>query len=83
MADKKLKYTIKNELEELRKMSNEKLIKEKKRLKIDFLSCNPKAANPRINPSNKGKLRQRIARINTILGERNLRGVAKEEVRLT
>jgi len=70
------------EAKELREMSSEKLIKHKKDLLVSVLQTSPNLVSPKYNVSNRGKVRRRIARINTILGERNLRGVAKEEKRL-
>ncbi len=70
------------ELTDLRKLSDEQLIKEKKSLKIMFLQTSKGLVDPKIQPDHRGKIRKRIARINTILGERQRRGVVKEEKRL-
>lgn len=70
------------EAKELREMSSEELIKEKKKLTIQFLMSSPNMVSPKIHIQNHGLTRRRIARINTILGERKLRGVAREEIRL-
>jgi len=70
------------EANELRKMSDDQLIKHKKELLISILSTSPGLPNPNLDPSNRGKIRRRIARINTIMGERGRGGVLKEEKRL-
>ncbi len=80
---KKAKYTKNEERKELRAMSSEQLIKHKKELLLSVLQASPGLVNPKINPNNRGQIRRRIARINTLLGERKLRGVAKEEKRLS
>lgn len=70
------------ETKELRKMSDDKLIKEKKELLISFLSTSPHLVSPKIKIQNRGKIRRRIARINTLMGERQRRGILKEEKRI-
>ncbi len=71
-----------NEAQELRKMSDNDLIKEKENLKVMFLTTSPNLIGDKCNPQNRGKVRKRIARINTIMGERGRRGVLKEEKRI-
>ncbi len=70
------------EIKELTKMSDDELVKHKKELRISVLQASPNMVKQIIPDTNRGKIRRRIARINTILGERKLRGVAKEEIRL-
>lgn len=70
------------ETKELREMDDDKLIKEKKSLLINLLSASPNVTKPIIPHRKRGLIRRRIARINTIMGERGRRGVLKEEKRL-
>ena len=71
-----------NESQELRKMSDKQLIKESEELRISFIMTSPGLVSPKLQPNHRGKVRRRIARINTILGERDSRGVVKQEKRL-
>lgn len=70
------------ETKELRIMSDKQLIKESENLRMAFLMTSPNLINPKMRPEDRGKVRRRIARINTILGERGRRGVVKQEKRL-
>ncbi len=78
----KLKHTRNEEIKELTAMSDEKLIKHKKEMLMSVLQTSPGLIHPKLNPVNRGQIRKRIARINTVLGQRKLRGVAKEEKRI-
>ena len=78
----KMKHARNEEIKELTSMTDKQLIERKKELLISFLQTSPNLVAPKINSQNRGQVRKKIARINTILGQRNLRGVAKEEKRL-
>lgn len=70
------------EMKELRGLTDEKLIKKSKELRRNLLMTSQKMANPKFKQEHRGRIRQSIARINTILGERQRRGVVKQEKRL-
>jgi len=70
------------ETNELRQKNDKQLIKESEELRKTLLMTSPGLIAPRAALSNRGKIRRRIARINTILGERGRRGVVKQEKRL-
>jgi ribosomal protein L29 len=60
-----------NETQQLRDMSNEKLEEEKKNTMFLIMGCNKKFTNPKIKVENRGRLKRRVAKINTILREIN------------
>ena len=70
------------ETNELRELTDEKLIKEKENLLISILQTSKGMLHPQLDPVNRGQVRRRIARVNTIMGERGHRGVLKEEKRI-
>lgn len=77
-----MKHTKNLERKELALMLDDQLVREKKELLVSFLMTSPGLVSPKLTPSHRGSIRKRIARINTLLGERNRRGIAKEEIRL-
>lgn len=77
-----IKNKMSKEMKELSAMSDDKLISHKKELLINVLATSPGLVNPKFSPSTRGQIRRRIARINTLMGERKRRGVLKEEKRL-
>ena len=79
----KMKHTRNEEIKELMAMSDKELIQHKKEMRLAVLQTSPGLVDPKLNPGNRGQVRKRIARINTILGQRRLRGVAKEEKKLS
>lgn len=70
------------EMKELRKLSNEKLLEKHKEMRKALLMTSPKMVKSIYKPQQRGQIRRIIARINTILGERKIRGKTKEEIRL-
>jgi len=70
------------ELEELRKLSDKKLLEKHREMRINLLMTSKNMLNPKFPPQKRGSIRRTIARINTIVGERKLRGRTKEEKRL-
>lgn len=70
------------EMNELRKLTDNQLIKKSEELRKMLLMASPNLANPQVKPQHRGRIRRSIARVNTLLGERNRRGVVKQEKRL-
>lgn len=66
------------EIQELKGMSDNELLKRKKDMEFLLMGSYAKV-KPLIPPTNRGRVRRSIARINTLLGERGRRGFNKNQ----
>jgi len=64
---------IQQEAKQLRKLDNEMLLKERKKIQIEMMRANEKGTGQKLPPEKRKRFRQRIARINTILKEKALK----------
>lgn len=57
------------DIDNLRKMTKEQLLEEKKQTEWMIICCHPKLIKPKVPIGKRGHLKRRLARINTLLRE--------------